>query len=188
MPEFSLFYRGPLRSNGDQRHKHQLRLAFHSQLKTLWGQPPLDSWAPYCLDSAKGSELYIGREVENRKFAPLVCEKLSLVARLDICMLRPEPPGRIVNQGGDIDNRLKTLFDSLRMPCHAQEVLAPEFYPADSDPFFTLLEDDNLITHVGVRTERLLEPCTDPSEVILLIDIVTRVTRHTFSGVAFGSS
>jgi hypothetical protein len=34
---------------------------------------------------------------------------------LNILFLRADIPGKVV-QSGDIDNRLKTLFDALRMP------------------------------------------------------------------------
>jgi hypothetical protein len=51
-----------------------------------------------------------------------VCSQLRLVARLSIVMLRPEPPGSIITAGGDIDNRLKTLFDALRMPKVISEI------------------------------------------------------------------
>ncbi|HZM57458.1 MAG TPA: hypothetical protein VFC03_20785 [Acidimicrobiales bacterium] len=54
-------------------------------------------------------------------FAPLICTNLRLLAELDILMLRPEVPGRIINHG-DIDNRLKTLFDALRAPSNEQEI------------------------------------------------------------------
>jgi hypothetical protein len=35
---------------------------------------------------------------------------------LDILFLRRDNPGNLIASGGDIDNRLKVLFDGLRMP------------------------------------------------------------------------
>jgi Holliday junction resolvase RusA-like endonuclease len=53
-------------------------------------------------------------------FVPLVTAEMSAVAELSVVLLRPEPAGQLLTQGGDIDNRLKTLFDALTMPRHAR--------------------------------------------------------------------
>jgi len=104
-------------------------------------------------------------------FAPLVSSKISFAAALDILLLRPEAPGNILSQSGDIDNRLKTLLDSLKMP-HEANALPPNCVPvAGQDPFFVLLQDDSLLTGLTVRTDRLLDPVTDASEVVLLIKV-----------------
>jgi hypothetical protein len=80
----------------------------------------------------------------------------------------------LVRNGGDIDNRVKVLFDGLRMPKSAAEIggFAPE---PDEDPFFCLLEDDSLITEVSVTTDRLLIPMVAGDRVndVLLILHVT---------------
>jgi hypothetical protein len=100
---------------------------------------------------------------------PLITEELRTVAELEIAMLRPEAPGRIITNGGDIDNRLKTLFDALPMPPQPN-ALPPHVEPgANETPFFCLLEDDKLITSVAVRTDQLLESVADRSEVDLTI-------------------
>jgi hypothetical protein len=91
-------------------------------------------------------------------------------------MLRPEPPGALITQGGDIDNRLKTLFDALRMPHNLSELPKGSVPDVDQDPFFCLLEDDNLITAVSVKTDRLLVPTENKNEVHLDIQIETRAT------------
>jgi hypothetical protein len=102
-----------------------------------------------------------------------------IVIRLHVTLLRPEPPGNLITQGGDIDNRLKTLFDALSMPKH-QNSLPPTASPAaDQNPFFCLLGDDNLVTSVGVRTEQLLEPVDDSNCVDVLVSVKTSVTEKT---------
>ena len=113
-------------------------------------------------------------------FVPLVTGEMSVIAELSLVMLRPELPGKLINQGGDIDNRLKTLFDALTMPQN-QNSLPNNIKPtSDQEPFFfCLLEDDNLITSVAVKTEQMLEPCEDKSIVDVLINVKTRVTRVT---------
>jgi hypothetical protein len=41
---------------------------------------------------------------------------------LKITLLRPEEPGAIILQSGDIDNRLKTLFDALSVPAQPNQL------------------------------------------------------------------
>ncbi len=80
----------------------------------------------------------------------------SLLVGLEVLFLRPDPPGGII-RSADIDNRLKTLFDALRMPSGASELGG--YDPAEGeDPFFVLLEDDSLLSHIAIETDTLLEP------------------------------
>ena len=101
-------------------------------------------------------------------------------------MLRPEAPGSIVAQGGDIDNRLKTLLDALRMPRDESELARNDSPKDGEDPFFCLLEDDHLVTKIAVATDRLLLPCDDPSSVRLLIHVKARATLLTYSNIGLG--
>jgi hypothetical protein len=180
-----LHYRGPLKSNGAPEHKHDIRQHFHKQLKKLWEQKPL-SENPALLQPRKDREYCLLRPFGAFTFVPLVSEEMNVVAELDITLLRPEPPGGLVTRGGDIDNRLKTLFDSLAVPPQPN-ALPPSAVPAaDENPFFCLLEDDNLITAVAVNTLQLLEPVPDPSIVDISIKVHTAVTRQTMGNSAFG--
>lgn len=173
--EFTLYYRGPLKANRKPPEKHQLRQHFHKQLSVLWKQEPLCGVADPLLkstDDLKPGEFNIVTEVGAYSFAPLVCSRLRLVAGISITLLRPEPPGTIVTQAGDIDNRLKTLLDALKMPSEAElpSRASPE---PDEKPFFCLLEDDSLITKLSVDTDRLLDPAAAASEVVLLLRVET---------------
>jgi hypothetical protein len=80
-------------------------------------------------------------------------------------MLRPEAPGQTVISGGDIDNRLKTLFDALRMPLPGE---IHELPGEGREPFFCLLQDDSLVNNISITTDLLLGP-TNPNEVQLVI-------------------
>lgn len=173
--EFTLYYRGDLRSNARPPQKHELRRHFHRQLATLWQQKPLNGIREPLLkptSDLKPGEFNILVGVAPFFFAPLVCSKLHLVAKLTITVLRPEPPGTIVTQAGDIDNRLKTLLDALKMPSAAELPSGAE-PKADESPFFCLLEDDSLITKLSVETDRLLDSNAPPSEVVLLLHVET---------------
>jgi hypothetical protein len=96
---------------------------------------------------------------------------------LSILFLRQEPPGRIIYQGGDLDNRLKTLFDALCVPPHQNQLLEHEQLP-QPDPINCLLEDDSLIASVNIETQQLLSrPGAPANEVRLVIQVVVRVTQ-----------
>lgn len=179
--EFRLIYRGELRSNGKPPHKHEIRKVLHAQLSMLWQQRPLrDVNAD---DPRVGTKLNEFRDalaitVDKFRFVPLVAEKLNLVCELDILLLRPEEPGGIVTQAGDVDNRLKTLFDALRFPKDKGEVAGA--IPANGeDPFYCLLEDDNLLTRIAVTTDRLLRPASkNEVELVLHVRIKPTVMTH----------
>lgn len=184
---FTLYYRGPLKANGKPKDKHALRQHFHTQMKSLWDQEPLTGHRKLLMDPTPPRKpLNLLHEVGPFTFVPLVSARIFMVAELELTMLRPEAPGKIVTQGGDIDNRLKTLLDSLKMP--TDEALPSRAEPeADEQPFFCLLEDDHLVTSLSVRSARLLEPDLNQSEVVLLIDVTTRLTNTVMGNVGLGS-
>ena len=183
--KLTLHYRGPLRSNGTAQDKHSIRQAFHAQLKALWTQPPLTEMPTLLAWPVVETAYSVIRPRGGFVFAPLIVEQMSVVAHLAITLLRPEPPGRLITQGGDIDNRLKTLFDALSMPPQPNALPVGATPGPDESPFYCLLEDDNLITSVEIRTQQLLEPVTDRSEVELLIEVQTSITRPTMGNLAF---
>jgi hypothetical protein len=140
--EFCLFYEGELPSNGNKEDKHRIRLEIEPQLKKLWEQEPLRGlWIKKERDGSSNNELI--KSVDSRPFLPIVTSQLHLYAEINIEMIRPGKPGDLV-QGGDIDNRLKTLFDALRMPNEVNELV--EASEDNESPCHCLLEDDCLIT------------------------------------------
>jgi hypothetical protein len=88
------------------------------------------------------------------RFVPLVTGELSLRCKLDMLFLRPEEP-RYIIQSGDLNARMKTIFDALRIPTTEQEGGSSPPGP-DETPFYCLLEDDTLISDVAIRTDQLL--------------------------------
>ena|SRR5258706_16042776 len=182
---FVLHYRGPLKVNGGTTHKHELRCHFHAQLKQLWSQKPLVEIPQWLREPKDPNGYHFLRQIGGFVFAPLVTAEVNAVAELALTLLRPELPGGLVTRGGDIDNRLKTLLDALSMP-RLPNALPPNLDPATGEkPIFCLLEDDNLITNLAVRTEQLLGAATDPSHVDVTISVRTRVTRQTFDNGVF---
>jgi hypothetical protein len=164
---FRLYYRGNLQANARPNQKAELRREFHKQLEVLWSQDPFIDMSKYIDANYVPNDCYLGEERRGTIFYPIVSEKIWTIAELDILMLRPGNPGSIWVGGGDIDNRLKTLFDSLKVP----DAGGPHFHE-DQSQLFCLLQDDKLITRVSVETDRLLDP--DPvmkNEVILVIQV-----------------
>lgn len=197
--DFVLRYRGPLASIGGPQDKHRIRQRLHPQLAILCAQEPL-------LQQAQSENLHQGvlkgRQVEVPKplgdvlffavrlggfrFVPLVHRPHNLACSLDLIFLRREKPGSIVH-GGDMDNRLKTLFDALRMP-HDLSELAGVAPGRQDERIFCLLEDDSLITRVSVHTHQLLEPLAegqDSSDVDLLMHVNIYSTYPMWGNLGF---
>lgn len=181
--EFTLFYRGDLRSNGGPRHKHELRTHFHHQLKDLWNHLPLSIFQKLLKPNPTEGELSVIRKKHGFSFAPLVTESLALVAELNILLLWPAARGAIITSGEDIDNRLKTLLDALKYPSEGNAMPPGAKPETDQDPFYCLLEDDSLITKLSVETDRLLEPVRNPSEVILTIRVRTKQLKVMYGTI-----
>jgi len=176
--EFCLFYEGELPSNGNKRDKHRIRQELAPQLMKLWQQEPLSGlWQKREQDDRDSNTLI--RKVGSASFLPLVTSELHLHAEVSIDLIRPGAAGALI-QSGDIDNRLKTLFDALRMPNETNELVDDA---DDSDlPLHCLLEDDRLITRVDVASCQLLTDA-GPNEVILLIKVNIKSTQKTWENI-----
>lgn len=194
--EFRLTYAGPLLAHKDTRQWrertidiHNMRREFHKQLERLWQIHPV---------LLKSSDAYTGAQPgaepvfnsEGFVFKPIVTESLGLICKLEILILKDATPGNVLF---DIDNRLKTLFDALRMPIGPDELGAKTAQgiqrpgPGET-PFYVLLQDDKLITHLAVTTDRLLEPVPNvprDQAVRLVIDVTVRPYDVHMDNLAF---
>jgi hypothetical protein len=166
-------------------HKQRMRKVFHGQLKQLWQTnkflkehglnkdeihlrpghvSPMLGVGFYNVGPRKLTPLieYIASNFQRDgyRFVPLVCEDFSLLCSLDILFLRRDFPIGVIS-AGDLDNRVKTLIDALRMPKGANELRGNETPEAGEDPFFCLLEDDDLVTALSVESGMLLDPPSD---------------------------
>jgi len=177
--EFRLLFEGRLPSSGSALDKHAIRKSFHPQLRRLWHvngnlrqlashewKPPMPKLNDENLASlpsfpTEEERLELGLAAIGKNWnragynlVPLVTPEMALRCCLDIVILRPENERGIL-KNGDIDNKLKTLFDALRIPESAAETgnAVPE---PDDDPLFVLLQDDGLISEVKVSTDQLL--------------------------------
>lgn len=163
--KFRLIYRGELPPNRKKMSvcKHEIRKKFHYQIKNF-------------TDSNKVPDSFKQTPPTKRKnynFIPVI-GKNNRHCSLDILFLRSDIPG---NSGfaGDIDNRVKTLLDALRMPLTAQEIPPGESPEQHEEPFFCLLEDDSLVSQLSVEMDHLFDLPSDSdgtsSEVLLIITV-----------------
>jgi len=171
--EFRLLYEGELLASANSKRraeeKHEVRRAFHPQLRRLW---QLKANLQY-IAKHKGN---IADPVANRTdqerfdagikavgenwnrggydFIPLVTKEFALLCSLDILLLRPGEEKYTFRQG-DLDGQLKTLMDALRLPNENEGFKASD--PQDDEkPFYCLLEDDRLISEVHIVSDELL--------------------------------
>src|SRR5262245_19616236 len=144
---FTLTYRGELPPNASSQEKWRIRRTLEPQLRRLWGLPPVSDLSKYKDPSYQPADCYVGMCKFGFEFIPLITTALDLRAELEILLLAANLPGALIRQGGDIDNRLKTLFDALSVPANAQQIpRQPDVEP--DNRIFCLLQDDKLVTSV----------------------------------------
>lgn len=118
-------------------------------------------------------------------FIPLVTEEMGLRCKLEMLLLRPEEEGSLY-VSGDLDNRIKTLFDALRIAKDANELAAQP----SKEPVYCLLEDDRLISEIRVSTDQLLllpkERVIHPNDVFLVIDVSLQAPPGSTAAFTFG--
>lgn len=194
--EFRLVYEGALPGSGNNsRHpkeKHQIRKVFHRQLAHLWETHPLLKLVatrfspPTALLGAGTFRNIIAKENEKFgfHFVPLVNEAYGQVCSLDILLLRREKPGNLITQSGDIDNRVKTLFDALSVPDSDSGLTPPE--PGEEPFFYCVLQKDSLVTKVSVTTDQLLTPL-EPNETRNHVQAVLNVTVRAAATMMWGN-
>lgn len=195
--QFNLLYKGPLPANGGVKDKHAIRRVIHAQLREFWKRDPLlsvrlnSAWYGDNADLRPRGQSYaeslaINYALGEFRFLPLITTKDGLACAIDVLMLRRDQPGGMVSNSGDLDNRLKTLFDALQRPTE-NDALRGCHPEADEDPFYCLLENDRLITDVRIRAEQLLSPVdTEPvANVFLLIHVKVLVQDRTKAALEF---
>lgn len=203
--EFRLIYHGPLppekwsytQEYARAKDKHQLRKHFHRQLRELWNQHPdlraqshvqfvripggiADRIRPVVPGEPGKTWLeHIADDhitCNGNRFVPLLSKAGGFTCSLNILFLRRDNPGALIEPTGDIDSRIKVLFDGLKMPTQVAELGGFQI-DDDEKPFHVLLEDDSLITSLSVTTDRLIVPqgAQENANDVLLVTHVTVV-------------
>ena len=195
--EFHLVYAGNLLKSGRSGHvweKHQIRRYLHPQLKKLWETHPLLTFYTQESHFDRHGRQYVIEHHDPTKvetiakhfegYVPLVMADFGMVCELEILFLRAEPPGSVLRRGGsgggDLDNRMKVLFDGLCMPERDQVKLRDGDAP-DPSPMYVLVQDDSLIISLKVSADRFLaaENDADPAEACVLISVNVKVADPT---------
>jgi hypothetical protein len=199
--KFTLLYDGslPAQTSHDARveDKQRIRRELHSQLVDVWQSKPMlakhieafrkatPEQRAWTSNATHPDDAFFMQQFErgNFKFVPLVTARTRLICELDILFLRAEPAGALftTNKAGDLDNRLKVLFDALRVPQEAQEIPAGAIPDATEDPFLCLLENDNLITAVRLESERLYGPASQRDCVRLVIKVTVKAQQFSWN-------
>jgi len=194
---FRLTYDGVLFAHRDgavlpQRslHVHDIRRIFHRQLKKLWRDHPVLSNQEYNKSGVVGAQPIQDFIEDGFRWRPLASKTDGLICGVDILMLREGRPGRAIQ---DVDNRLKTIFDALRKAKGPAELGSGttsglRIPVKDEDPFYVVVEDDSLITHVSVTTDNLLEPVPDVKQtdgVRLVLNVTIRPYHVHMDNLAF---
>ena len=150
--KFRLLYEGQIapRKRATLQDVHAIRMALDPQLRALWQFPPLSNSAPNLLQykvETDPNSIGLAETRGNCPFIPIVSKKIDLQCALDITFLRQQAPGQLIGDGGDIDNRLKTLLDALSVPPPAQQDFFRKDVPAPpaGQAIFCLLQDDSLV-------------------------------------------
>jgi hypothetical protein len=76
-----------------------------------------------------------------------------------------------------LDNKLKTLIDAMKAPTHREE--HPKTPPKDDEnPYFCVVQDDQYIDSIKIKSDRLLATSTSspedrPDDVVVLMEVTT---------------
>lgn len=208
--------RDPLYHEPDKlaQHKHGIRRHFHRQLRHLWatnkflrehrvypkdygiGRPVAEKGAEWADDPSE--KIPLCDAIANRyskfgyNFVPLVRDDISLLCSLDVLFLRRDIPGSAL-QAGDLDNRIKTLIDTLRAPASPNELVGEDEKPrSDDTPMFCLLWDDKQVSHFSVETDTLLDEESkddaDKRKVRLVVTVELRPYNVSMFNLSFAGS
>jgi hypothetical protein len=116
---FPLRYEGPLLSSSDKHtrvaNKNQIRWCLSPQLITLEAEADF-SRLPEPTTERKPKKL------GKFRFLPIITKSRPVICGLTIRIERRERPGGLLTHEGDLDNRLKTLLDALRVPDNENEI------------------------------------------------------------------
>ena len=189
---FRLTYSGPLKAASQtdtrRKEKHAMRLDFDKQLDVLFGDDELLQ-KPFTLKDPKFGETIAELGTKYRRgdyaFWPIVRKSMHMVCDLDILFLRRGVPGKVIAGNGDLDNRVKVVFDALRVPADENELRGTPPHP--NRGILCLLEDDSLITGFRVTSDRILEsdkPETK-NDVRLIIGVEIKVTKITQENLGY---
>jgi hypothetical protein len=190
--KFRLLYEGQIRPRQRAKieHVHDIRMALEPQLRALWQFPPLSISAPELLqfkDNSDQHSIGLAETRGNCPFIPIVSKKINLRCALDITFLRQQAPGQLIGDGGDIDNRLKTLLDALSVPPPSQQDFFKQMAIEQGRAIMCLLQDDSLVIRLAVETDRLLRPASSEFDLVALIQVSVTASQLTYANLGIAN-
>lgn len=174
--EFCLHYYGTLKSRDNASGKHQIRQQLHPQIRSVCLSEQFSNMFDEFNDTSKHDEPHMFSDIGGKRFWFLICEGWKTIVDLNITILLPHAVGAIVHNGGDIDNRIKTLFDALRIPAVKSEIPSNDSFNYKKEGMFCLLQDDKLINRVSITSYQDHEPI-DTDSVRCFIEVRTKITQ-----------
>jgi hypothetical protein len=182
--EFCLHYYGKLKSRDNASGKHQIRQQLHPQIHSVClSEQFREMFDELNGISPKKGGPHMYSDIGGKRFWYLISEAYKTVVDLNITILLPHTVGAIVNNGGDIDNRIKTLFDALRIPAVESEIPSNDSFSYGSEGMFCLLQDDKLINRVSIVSYQDHEPI-DTDSVRCFIEVRTKITKALVGNLA----
>jgi hypothetical protein len=159
-------------------------MALHPQIKALWQYRPLNDCMAWMRERCPSGDIAIWERANEVLFSPLISKRNNLACELSITFLRQQAAGQLLGEGGDIDNRVKTLLDALRKPSNGEARQANVEALADGEPIHCLLQDDALVTKIEIETDRLLRPAANEFDLLAIIQVNVLVTRVVWGTLA----
>ncbi|CDX18342.1 conserved hypothetical protein [Mesorhizobium sp. ORS 3324] len=180
--QFHLIFDGNLPPRGKSatlERIHDVRMAIHPQIEGLWSLQPLknNDW----LRQRSANRLGVIEIRNGFEFAPLISKYVGLLAEIHVTILRNRHSNDRQGIHGDIDNRVKTLFDALRMRTLGEINILSKKGIVFQDRTFCLLQDDDLVTKLTVETDRWLG--APPHQTLAIIRVAIKASTVTMDNL-----
>ncbi|TGP53033.1 hypothetical protein EN873_17530 [bacterium M00.F.Ca.ET.230.01.1.1] len=180
---FELFFLGRIPS-GNKGGPHwnfaaDFRAQMHHQLVRLWKTNPLSEhtkWLskPYNDNTWEGVATF---ERHGLDFVVVASQRVSLSIKMDVHFYEPAGELSVASDVADVDNRVKVLFDLLRLPDN------PKHVPQGLVPHYCLMEDDRLVWELTVKRHRLLRT-VETAEYMTRLDISVLPSRGAMGNLS----
>lgn len=161
-----------------------IRDVISRQIDRLYETHPMLAGQGFVDNRIAASAVRVPIERHGQMFLAIARPELSLKCELDIKMLVNHAPGSVLTGTGDLDNRIKTLNDALRIPKEKHE-MAGRTVPT-GHAYACLMSDDALVTSFKVVMDRHLDLANQPPQFVhLVIDVRIVPSELTVQNRAF---
>lgn len=170
--EYLIIYHGNLPSNGSKDDKGKIREILNDQIKKIWDTDQYKNLMKSRQSNKKVKDMYVS--VADINYLPMISSKIKLYCHIKIEYFSNRSPSEIFTDG-DLDNKLKTLFDGLRAITSKQE----KTYEKENQLYYTVLEDDNLVKGLTIETHQIFSNDED----FYIITIIPKKEFITYENI-----